>query len=68
MWLQTDIGAGFERYGDLQSFEEYLDARGYSSFRPLPRYDESEIEKVIHRQEETILKYAYPYTPPEQFD
>jgi hypothetical protein len=68
VWLQTANGARFEKYGDLRSFERYLNQQDSPLLRPLSRHDKGEIEKVIQRQEAAVQKYGYPYTPPEQLN
>jgi hypothetical protein len=31
-----------------------------------PRYDRSEVQEAIEKQQEAVQEYAFPYTPPEQ--
>jgi hypothetical protein len=67
-WQSEEQGRPFQKYGDLQSWEEYIDGLNNPLAEPLPRHDQGEIEKAIEVQEEAVQKSSYPYTPPEQLD
>jgi hypothetical protein len=65
VWRQTADGLPFEKYGNLQSYEEY---KKRENIPRLPRYGKNEVQEAIERQNEVVQEYGYPFTPPEQLN
>jgi hypothetical protein len=58
----------FQKFGDLQKYHNYVKRHYGPEAATLPRYNRSEVEEVIERQNAAVRESGYPVTPPEQLD
>jgi hypothetical protein len=58
----------FERVGGLEDLEEAQKKRQGRGYLPPPKYTEKQAAGAIERQNRAVREYAYPYTPPQEFD